>query len=131
MTLSMIDYHKWRYKNYGGWDQDVERQARVTIAKASELLSAFGEKRKIVHGHLPLAYAKKYGIDECKLLQYGQAIGFEDKDCRLGKWVLENVERLSEIGLYMKSLIETHASEDEEPYVWLQVVPPKCGSRIF
>jgi hypothetical protein len=128
--ISFVDYHKWRHKKYGGKiDPDIEKQARITVAKASEVLSAFGIYRNITHGLIPAAYAKKHGMDiedlDTKLLIYGQAIGIEDKDGKLGKWCVENVERLVEIGIYMKSLVSTKG------YVWLQVVEPKSGSRIY
>jgi hypothetical protein len=134
MILSLTDYHKNRYKTYGGWDEDVQKSARITVAKVSELLSACGvRKPHITHGYMPQAYAKKYGFavddPDTKLLMYGQAIGIEDKLGTIGVWSIENVERLVEIGLYMKSLIDTHTADT--PFVWYQTVSPKCGSRIY
>jgi hypothetical protein len=134
MILSLIDYHKWRWKKFGGWDEDVEKSSRVLIAKVSEILSHVGTtKAHVVFGHMPPTFAKKYAGDmdegDVKLLIYGQAVGIEDKTGIIGMRLVENVERLVEVGLYMKSLIDTHTAD--VPFIWLQTVSPKDGSRIF
>jgi hypothetical protein len=128
--MTKQEYLKGRHKHptWGiEFTEDIEKHCIRTIAKVSELLSAFGEKRQVIDGWCPRELNKsKFGTLD-KYLFYGQAVILEDKDGKLGMWCLQNVERLIELGLFMKSVTITSL----EGIVYLQSVPPKCGSRIF
>ena len=116
-------HHKWGIE----FTEDIEKNCIRTIAKVSELLSAFGDKRQVIDGWVPIELNKqKYGTLD-KALFYGNAVILDDSDKRLGMWCQENIERLIELGLFLKSVTITSV----EGVVYLQSVPPKCGSRIF
>ena len=128
--MKLLKYTKGREKRFSSeYTEENEARARTIVAKASELLSAFGEDRDCTLGWTPIQLAKNQGWEIDNKLAHAQAIGIEDHDKKFGHWCCINVERLIELGLYMKSLVITHLAE--EPHVYLTVIEPDCGSRIY
>jgi hypothetical protein len=124
--ISRDDYFKGRDKQFPNeFTDDVLKNADKIIARASELLSAFGEKRKVSSGWRPTSINKQVGGAKNSQHIYGNAVDIEDKDGRLKKFCVENIERLIEIGLWMEDVTATPT------WVHLQSVPPKSGDRIF
>ncbi len=105
---------------------ELQKNADKMVARASELLSAFGEKRKVTSGWRPASInAATPGAAKKSLHMFCLAVDLEDKDGRLGKWCVENVERLIEIGLWLESPTKTPG------WVHVQAHAPRSGSRIF
>ncbi len=105
---------------------DLQKNADKIVARASELLSAFGEKRKVTSGWRPASInAATPGAAKRSLHMFCLAVDLEDKDGSLGRWCVENVERLIEIGLWLESPTRTPG------WVHVQAMAPRSGSRIF
>jgi len=100
--------------------------AEEMVDKANELLTRFGETRKVNSGWRPASInnatvgaAKKSKHMTC------EAIDLEDKDGSLDAWCLENLDVLQEIGLWLES-------PDATPnWCHIQIVPPRSGNRVF
>jgi hypothetical protein len=128
--LSLQNYLKGRERKFAQeFSDDKKKNAHKMVARASELLSAFGEKREVVLGWVPVNIAKRDGVDIESPHIWGQAIALKDFDKRLGHWCVENIERLIELELFMETLSATH--QGEYPFVRLQIARPECGNRIF
>ncbi len=128
--LTSQHYLKGRHLKFAHEFSDEKKKSSAKmVARASELLSAFGKKREVHIGWTPLDFAKRDGLERTSPHVYGQAIALLDFDKKLGHWAIENLERLVELELYMQSLVETHVGDF--PFVRFQLTRPKCGSRIF
>lgn len=108
-----------------GQEEEIFGNARITVARASELLSAFGEDRKVTSGYRPASINKAQGGAPNSLHMYALAVDLSDPDRRLGAWCLANPKRLEEIGLWVESLTSTPG------WVHVQCRPPKSGKRFF
>ena len=120
------------------WDklqnkEDLDKNALLLIAKVSELLSRMGNPDiTVTSGWRPLAHNLAIGGSKNSHHVWARAIDIWDPKKILGKWCMDNIEALREIGLYMESLVKTHASEDEEErWLHLQSVPPPSKNIVF
>ena len=133
ITLKNFITSQNKYPNL--WTSDAwsefKKDANKTIATASELLSRIGIDKVIVSSGFRTAEINKAvgGSKNSKHL-YCQAIDLYDPDLKIGKAIVDQVELLAELGLYMESLTTTHKNP---PHSWvhLQIVGPKSGNRIF
>lgn len=125
--LSLSDYFMGRDVKFPHeLTPEIQDNAAKTVAKASELLAAFGEDRKVTSGWRPTSInAATPGAAKKSNHMYGLAVDLEDADGRLGKWCIDNIERLIEIGLWMESKASTPS------WVHVQTVAPRSGHRIF
>lgn len=116
-----------------GGSGDLIREAKKTLARASELCSRAGTGTPAISsGYRPQSYNKAIGGSANSKHCFCQAIDLWDPDMVLGRWCLDNVRVLEEIGLWMESLVRTHASEDRlKRWVHLQTIAPKSGNRVF
>jgi len=125
---------KGRDKKFAAeFTEEVNSNINKTIARASELLSRMGkDKVYVTSGWRPKSINSSVGGAPNSLHIYGLAIDISDPDKSIGQWCVQNIETLSEIGIWMESLIKTHASDTpEERWIHWQVQPPKSGNRIF
>ena len=106
------------------------------IAKASELLSRYetatgdSSKGEVASGWRPKEInAATPGASPTSTHIYCAAVDLVDWDKKLGNWLVENVEVLVEIGLFMESLLSTHVGG--RPWVHVSFISPKSGNRIF
>lgn len=118
------------------------KNASMTVAKISELLSRFGEDRKFTSGYRPPSYNKQIGGSPTSKHMTCQAGDLEDNDKALGEWCYNNLGTLRELGLSMESLNYVDAKTGELkgthsgyggklPWVHLQSVPPPSGHTVF
>lgn len=134
MIITRQMYLKGREKKFASeYTEEVFNNSSKIIARASELLSRVGvTKVEISSGWRPKSINSQVGGSPNSQHIYGNAIDILDPDKSIGQWCISNLESLSEIGLWMESLIKTHTSDvPNERWVHLQCVPPKSGSRIF
>jgi hypothetical protein len=124
--ITLDEYLMGRDKKFSqDFDENILKNAKRIVAKASELLAAFGEKRKVTSGWRPPAINKmNNGAPKSQHL-WANAIDLEDGNGRLKQWCITNIERLIELDLYMESPTVTHS------WVHLQCIAPKSGNRIF
>jgi len=120
------------------WDQITAPQflnanASMLLSKVSELISrAEIESINITSGWRPSGYNKAIGGAPNSKHVFAQAIDIWDPDKKIGQWCQNNIETLSELGLYMESLMTTHKSDDpNKRWVHLQTVAPESGNIIF
>ena len=134
MIITRQDYLKGREKKFSQeFTDDLSANTNKIIARASELLSRAGiTKAYVTSGWRPKSINAAQGGSVNSQHIFCNAIDLFDPDKKIGQWCVQNVEALAEIGLWMESLLTTHASEDPQGrWVHLQDVPPKSGNRIF
>jgi len=125
--ISLSDYFMGRDHTYAAeLNNELVNNATVTVDRANALLKLFGTNRGVTSGWRPKTLndatpgaAKKSNHIKCL------AVDLEDKDGKLAKWCVENVERLVEIGLWMESPMHTKG------WVHVQTIAPRSGNRIF
>lgn len=105
----------------------------ITIAKVSLLCSQAGFNDPLIDsGWRPESYNKLIGGSKNSAHLTCQAVDIWDPDKVLGEWCMNNIEALKEIGLYMESLVVTHASEDRNKrWVHLSIRAPASGDQVF
>lgn len=125
--ISLADYYAGRDVKFAKeLTIELQRNAEKIVAKASELLSAFGEKRAVTSGWRPASInAATPGASKKSHHIFCNAIDLEDHDGRLDKWCVENIERLVELGLYLESPTSTPR------WCHIQQISPRSGARIF
>lgn len=133
LTLRNFITSQNKYPNL--WDSeawvDFVKDANKTVALAALLLSRIGVNKAIISSGFRTAEINKAvgGSKNSKHL-FCQAIDLWDPDLKIGKAIVDQVDLLTELGLYMESLSATHKNP---PHSWvhLQIVGPKSGNRIF
>lgn len=123
-----------RFKDNPELTEDLLKNAKKTIARASELCQRFDPKFNpvITSGFRPVSYNKSIGGSQNSKHCFCNAVDIWDPEKKLGLWCLQNIETLKELGLYMESLVTTHSSDDKTKlWVHLQCVAPKSGSIVF
>jgi hypothetical protein len=121
--------------NYEIVGQDVKDNIDGLLVVINKLRAAYGKPMLVTSGfrtmedHLRI-YAEK-GITDKKLIPmkskhlYGQAVDISDKDGFIKQWVVNNLEFIEKIGLWMEDFNAT------KNWVHFQIVPPKSGNRFF
>ncbi len=118
---------------------ELQGNANTLIPKVNELLSQFGEYRKVNSGLRSLEHhleiyrikneaRKSKGLPELKVPMNSahlsaQAVDLEDADRELTKWCLLNLKILEECGLWMED------PNSATTWVHLQIRPTK--NRVF
>lgn len=111
---------------------DIKKNARAILSKASFLLSMYGKDLVITSGFRPRDYNLKIGGSKNSAHCFAMAIDLWDPDKTFGKWCVNNIEVLKDKGVYMESLVATHKGDDPKKYwVHLQIRRPSSGSQIF
>lgn len=131
--LQVSDYFR-QFRDSDEITEDVEKNAKVLIAKVSHLLSMIPYEGPVVitSGFRPKSYNKRIGGSPNSHHCYGNAIDLHDPDETIGKWAQNNIAYLREHGLFMESLCVTHKSEKPSgKWVHFQIKAPKSGSQIF
>jgi len=126
--IQLKDYFG-RWESHPEVTEEIKKNAQVLISKVSELLSLFGEDRKINSGFRPRDYNRSVGGSINSAHCFGLAIDLEDNNRELGKFCQSNIELLVELKLYMESLEVTH--KQHSCWVHLTTRRPKSGSTIF
>lgn len=130
--ITIDDYLMGREKK-SPLDEELERNAKITVNRTNDLLDKFRETREVSSGYRPAEInAKEGGATNSKHLSC-EAIDLRDDDRRFGNWCMENLPWLSAIGLWMEHLAYTvEVSEGAVRYwVHLQIIPPRSGNRVF
>lgn len=127
--ITQENYLKGRDKKYP-IDSDQERNMNVIIQKANALLDRFGEYRACTSGYRP-AELNSAVVGASKTSKHIRclAIDLEDIDGRLKKFILDNVQILEELGLWMED------PEKTKTWVHIQSIPfnswKEGKTRIF
>jgi hypothetical protein len=124
-VISVAEYYMGRDKKYP-LNDELRANADEIVAKASELLSRFGQLRRVSSGWRPPAInATTPGAARKSLHMSCEAVDLEDEDGSLDDWCLEHPEVLQEIGLWQEHPAATKG------WCHLQIVPPRSGKRVF
>lgn len=131
--LQVSDYFK-QFRDSDEITEEVEKNAKILIAKVSHLLSMIPYDGPILvtSGFRPKSYNKRIGGSPNSLHCFGAAIDLADPDETIGKWCQNNISYLREHGLYIESPCVTHKSEKPSgKWCHIQNKPPKSGAIIF
>ena len=105
---------------------DKRSNAEEMIDKANQLLERFGETRKVNSGWRPASInSATVGAAQKSKHMTCEAIDLEDKDGSFGRWCLENLDVLQELGLWMEN------PEKTKTWVHVQTIAPRSGNRVF
>jgi hypothetical protein len=124
-VISVAEYYMGRDKKYP--INDTQRaNAEELVEKVNQLLSRFGEGRRVTSGwRPPQVNAATPGAAKRSLHMSCEAVDLEDEDGQLDDWCLDHPEVLQEIGLWQEHPASTKG------WCHLQVVPPRSGKRVF
>jgi hypothetical protein len=125
--ITLADFYMGRDRRFPDELTDEKRSnAEEMVDKANELLTRFGETRKVNSGWRPASINKAtVGAAPKSKHMTCEAIDFEDKDGSLDAWCLENLDVLQEIGLWLEH-------PDSTPnWCHLQTLAPRSGNRVF
>lgn len=106
---------------------ELRANAQVTVDKANQLLTAFGEARGLRSGWRPQAVnnATPHAAHHSAHITC-QAIDLDDEDKRLQEWcAADKGANLVPFGLYMEHPIATPS------WTHIQIIPPGTGLRVF
>ena len=120
--------------SFDSLDKDVQENLNQLFLKVNIVRKEYGKPMIVTSGlrtkkhHLEI-YARK-GIFPPKVPMksnhlFGRAVDFADGDGKLKKWILENIDLIEEIGLWMEDFNAT------KTWVHFQINPPKSGNRFF
>jgi hypothetical protein len=106
--------------------EPIRAASEVTVARANELLKAFGEDRKVNSGWRPAAVnAATPGAAQFSKHMLGKAIDIADPEGDLDEWCMHYLDVLEDIGLWQEHPASTKG------WCHVQIVPPKSGNRVF
>lgn len=125
--ITIDDYYMGRDRLYAKDLTDAIREnSPVTVERANELLSEFGEARGVNSGwRPPLVNAAIPRASKTSLHMTGQAIDIADFDGRLDDWCLRHLDILARIGLWLESPTATKG------WCHVQTIGPRSGNRVF
>jgi hypothetical protein len=124
-VISVAEYYMGRDKKYP-LNDTLRANAEELVEKANQLLSRFGEGRRVTSGwRPPQVNAATPGAAKRSLHMTCEAVDLEDEDGQLDDWCLDNLEVLQEIGLWLE-----HPSATRR-WCHLQIAPPRSGKRVF
>lgn len=128
----MIDlkaYYKGRDTQYAEeLTDEIRANAQITVDKVNELLSRAGRSDidSVASGWRPKAVndATANAASSSRHLT-AEAADIPDADRTLSSWCVDNLDVLTEIGLWMEDPRWTPT------WTHVQTVPPKSGKRVF
>jgi hypothetical protein len=124
-VISVAEYYMGRDKKYP-LNDTLRANAEELVEKVNQLLSRFGEGRRVSSGwRPPQVNAATPGAAKRSLHMTCEAVDLEDEDGQLDDWCLDNLEVLQEIGLWLESPAATRR------WCHLQIAPPRSGKRVF
>jgi len=130
--ISMTQYWMGRDTKYASeMTDDIASNAQATVDAVNQLLEIAGRSEdKVNSGWRPQAVndATRNAASRSKHLT-GQAVDIGDPDRSLATWVADNLDVLTECGLYCEDFRWT--GDADGGWVHFQTVPPKSGRRIF
>jgi len=95
----------------------------IVINKIQDL---YGKKMKVNSGWRPAGInASIAGAAKKSNHMLGLAVDIGDADGEVMKWVLSNLDKMKEIGVYLEDWRHTPT------WTHFQIIPPKSGNRIF
>lgn len=125
--IDRADYFKNRDTQFAEeWTPEIEANAQLTMTKADQLLTAFGEERSVNSGWRPAAVnTATAGAAPRSKHMTAQAIDLSDPEGDLDEWCFARPDLLEKLGLWMEHPASTKG------WCHLQTVPPKSGNRVF
>src|SRR3990167_10710309 len=112
---------------------EINRNARITVDKANELLERAGRSDidQVASGWRP-ASVNDVTQNAARSSRHltAEAVDLPDLDRTLAGWIVDNLDVLKEIGLWVEDFRWTW-SENGNHWVHLQIVPPKSGKLVF
>ena len=123
--ITLAEYLMGRDQLYPITDA-MKADALTTVDRVNQLLSAFGAKRDVDSGYRPAAINDRTaGAAKNSKHEVCEACDLEDKDGKLWKWAVHNLDVLKALGLWMEDPRWT------PDWLHVQIVPPESGHRVF
>lgn len=104
---------------------EMEGNLQKLLVAINLIRDLYGKPMTVSSGYRPAAANAAAGGASKSCHLTCEAVDFADRDRKLTKWCLANLDILEQAGLYMESPVATPT------WVHLQTRPPKSGKRIF
>ncbi len=121
----MITIDKYLMNRKEGLTPDLLSNAADTVDKVNKLLGYFGFTREVTSGYRPATINAAVGGAKKSNHMLCKACDLEDKDGKLDAWCMDNLDKLTIIGLWLEHPDATKG------WCHLQTVGPKSGNRVF
>ena len=106
--------------------EQMRQDAKITVDRVNNLLSHFGQFRKVTSGYRPSAINSQIKkAAEHSNHTVCRACDLYDPEGDLDRWCVNNQKYLEEIGLWLEN------PSDTPGWTHCQIVAPKSGHRIF
>lgn len=123
--IDVMAYLEGRDAQYPITDEEFDN-AETLCEKLAELENEYGEDLILTSGYRPKAINEAIpGSKSCDQHTTCEAVDLRDTGGHLSNWILDNIEILEALNLYMES------PKSAKNHVHLQLRPPKSGKRIF
>lgn len=114
---------------------EMEENLDKLILAMSKVREAYGKPMKGSSGYRPASINASVGGAKLSAHMSCQAVDIVDKDGKLAKWCLENLDILEANGLYLEDPRYTYIINDKgdrvSGWVHLDIRGPKSGKRVF
>ena len=108
------------------YTKEVDANLNVLLEKINIVRAKYGKPMIVSSGwRSPEVNAATPGAAKASKHMSGLAVDIYDKDCELWKWVLQNLDLMQELGLYLEDKRFT------PNWVHFEVGAPASGKRIF
>lgn len=125
----MISLHELNPHEYPV-DEDTKENLEILLLRMNKIREIWAKPMIITSGLRNKEHQLKLivkGVSKATKSNHliGAACDVKDADGSLGKWCLENVKTLEEVGLWCEHPNHTKG------WVHFQIVPPRSGKRFF
>lgn len=124
--ISMLECLKGRDKLFpNDYNKTIEANLYKTIQAIDEFLKDYTGSIVVTSGWRDKLSNRYAGGSPSSNHLLGNAIDIQDKDGELRKYVLANLDKAQELGLFFEHMAWTPI------WIHFQIVPPKSGKRIY
>jgi hypothetical protein len=109
---------------------ELEANLTKLLEAVNKLRIAYGQALVVTSGYRPGHFNKSAKGASRSAHMTCEAVDFRDSDGALGKWCLNNLQLLEQLGLYMESPLYTHEPPGKR-WIHVQIRAPKSGNRVF
>lgn len=108
------------------YTKEVQQNLAVLLEKINVVRAKYGKPMTVSSGFRPASLnANVPGAAKKSKHIVGLAVDIVDKDGKLWEWVLQNLQLMQDLGLYLEDKRHTKS------WVHFQIGPPLSGKRIY
>jgi len=109
---------------------ELEDNLTKLLEAVNKLRISYGKPLVVTSGYRPGHFNKSAKGATKSAHMTCEAVDFRDSNGEFGKWCLNNLPLLEQLGLYMESPLYTHEPPGKR-WIHVQTRAPKSGRRVF